>query len=329
MTSQKICLRSDILGTQVITRDTGKRLGVVSQIWVDVDRREVVALSLRENLLAGLISDIPRYMMLSSIRQIGDVILVEDESAVSSNIEVNTYNSLIRNEVITETGELLGKVHSYMFDIDDGRVSSLIISSLGIPQIPDKLISTYELPIEEIVSSGPDRLIVFEGSEERLNQLTVGVLESLGIGKPPWESDEEDDYRPTVIRTENQLGTGVPVRSTASQSLRAAPPVQETWDEDDWEQERRAELKPVRLQQRAESVRYEEDNWSSSAEQDDYEYAEEYEEEAYAEPEPRSKQAYMEYEEEDVWADEEPPYQPKKLNIPEKTRIPEYEEEEG
>ena len=42
--------RADFLGTYVITRDTGRKLGVVSQLWVDVDRQEVVALSLRQNL---------------------------------------------------------------------------------------------------------------------------------------------------------------------------------------------------------------------------------------------------------------------------------------
>ena len=34
------------MGTQVITTDTGKRLGVVGEVVVDIDRREVVALGL-------------------------------------------------------------------------------------------------------------------------------------------------------------------------------------------------------------------------------------------------------------------------------------------
>ncbi len=47
MAFEEIRQRSDLLGTQVITRDTGKKLGVVSQLWVDIDQQEVVALSLR------------------------------------------------------------------------------------------------------------------------------------------------------------------------------------------------------------------------------------------------------------------------------------------
>lgn len=71
MTSEQIIRRSDILNTKVITDDNAKQLGLVSQLWVDIDRQEVVALSLRDNLIA--FSGVPRYMYLSSIRKIGDV----------------------------------------------------------------------------------------------------------------------------------------------------------------------------------------------------------------------------------------------------------------
>lgn len=320
MTPQKICLRSDLLGTQVITRDTGKRLGMVSQLWVDIDQREVVALSLRDNILSNLVSDVPRYMMLDMICQIGDVILVDDESALE-DVDITGLSNLIRAEVITESGELLGRVHSFTFDIDDGKVTSLIISSLGLPQIPDKLISTYELPVTEIVSTGPDRIIVFEGAEDRVSQLTVGVLESLGIGKPPWEQDEDEGYRPTVVRTENQLGTGMAVRTS--------PPLQNTtsreaaWSENDWEeQEARQPLPPVKLQ-KAKPAGDDDSNWSD-AEDDRYE---DYEEQvAYIEPTAAPKKAYLD-EPEDLWAEESDPYKPQKLNIPERTKIVEYEEE--
>jgi len=50
------------------------------QLWVDIDRREVVALGLRDNLIA--FAGVPRYMFLNSIIQIGDVILVENEDVV-------------------------------------------------------------------------------------------------------------------------------------------------------------------------------------------------------------------------------------------------------
>jgi sporulation protein YlmC with PRC-barrel domain len=314
MASEEIRQRSDLLGTLVVTRDTGKKLGVVSQLWVDIDQREVVALSLRPNLLYGT----PQPMLLSSIRQIGDVILVDDENVIE-DIDVESYSNLISCEVITETGELLGKVRGYKFDVDSGQLTSLIIASLGVPLIPDQVVSTYELPIEEIVSSGPDRLIVFEGAEERLVQLSVGVLERLGIGRAPWERDDYDEgYVPTV-RPDNQLPTGI--RTPISTPVKQKEPVQQTWDDDNWNE---PEPRQIRQQRRAEPLYYddEEDNWSEASETSKYE--EKYD--RYAEA--QSYQDEYEDEYEDAWADQEQKtYQPPKVNIPEKQKAPEYEEE--
>ncbi len=324
MTSQEFRQRSDLLGTLVVTRDTGKKLGVVSQLWVDIDRQEVVALSLKPNLLYGT----PQPMLLSSIRQIGDVILVDDENVIE-DIDVETYSNLVNCEVITETGELLGRVRGFKFDVDSGRLESLTIASLGLPLIPDQVVSTYELPVDEIVSSGPDRLIVFEGAEERLNQMTVGVLERLGIGKAPWERDD-DSYEVTAVRPENQLGTGQ--RTPIATPVRKAQPViEQTWDEDNWGE---PEPRQLRQQRRAEPL-YEEsetDNWET-VDRDRYQpgrysednYEEDYEDDYEAEP----KVAKYEDLEEDAWADTErkQPYTPPRLNIPEKTKAPEYEEE--
>ena len=334
MTSEQICQRSDILGTQVITRDRGKRLGVVSQLWVDIDRREVVAIGLRDNMFA--VAGMPRFMFLSNVSEIGDVLLVEDESAIEDDVDVEIYSILINSEVITETGELLGRVRGFRFDPEDGKLVSIIIASLGIPQIPDQVLSTYELGIEEIVSSGPNRLIVFEGSEERLRQLSVGLLERVGLGQAPWEREEDEGYYPKPVATEYQLGPGVRIPAPEMRSKVAAPALEEVpWDDDSqWNRP------PVRQQMRAVAQPqsaiddyddYEEDNWGG---EDDYE-EEEYEQKQYLRPEvSRPKQPVVEYEyeddvEADAWADDEAPkpYNAPRVNIPEKTKTPEYEEE--
>jgi sporulation protein YlmC with PRC-barrel domain len=44
MITENSRLRSEFLNTQVITRNTGKKLGVVKDILVDIDQRVVVAL---------------------------------------------------------------------------------------------------------------------------------------------------------------------------------------------------------------------------------------------------------------------------------------------
>jgi hypothetical protein len=159
---------------------------------------------------------------------------------------------------------------------------------------------------------------VFEGAEERLTQLTVGVLERLGIGRPAWEKEQEEMYYPPTTRPENQLGTGIPIRTP----LQVRQPVmEERWNEDDWEESRPA---PPPLRRQAETIRYEEDdleedNWGGSKREAPPRY------EA-----PRREPVYDDSNyQADVWDDDAEPYNPPRVNIPEKKKekITEYYEE--
>lgn len=330
MTSEQIIRRSDILNTQVITRDNGRRLGIVNQLWIDIDRREVVALGLRDSLIS--VSGIPRYLYLSSIDQIGDVILVENEDVIE-DVDTQLYSNLVNWEVITEAGEVLGRVRGFKFDGIGGTISSIVIASLGLPQIPDQILSTAELSMDEVVSVGPNRLIVFEGAEERVTQLNVGLLERLGIGKAPWEREDElYNATPRTVAPENQLPSGVPLEAPQPRIRRPEPVAEEVWTEDDaYEEPQRRRVMEARPYE--ESVRYEEepsDNWSEATGKDSYQAPPE-----KYEPQPFPTKAYtQDYEtydddlEKDAWEDDEAP---KPIVIPKKVKEkqPEYEEEGG
>jgi sporulation protein YlmC with PRC-barrel domain len=322
MTSEQTIRRSDILNTQVVTNDA-RRLGIISQVWVDVDQREVVAFSLRDSLIS--VSGVPRYMYLDSVRKMADVILVDNEDAIE-DIDVEAYSNLVNWEVITETGEALGRVRGFKFDTKNGKLLTIVIASIGLPQLPEQVLSTYELSIDEIVSTGPNRLIVFEGAEERLTQLSVGVLERLGIGRAPWDRSGDDEYyaQPRAIDASKQLPSGIPLEPPMAK-VRTPQRVEEpAWDEDDYEpapaprrqvMEARASYEP--------SPRYddddEDDNWSEATGKDKYEKT------AKLEP-PRPVSQYDDEDlERDAWDDDEAPTP---LNIPEKVKQkqPEYEE---
>lgn len=315
-------LRNEFLNTQVITRSSGKRLGVVKEVLVDVDRREVVAFGLRDNALA--LSGIPKYMYLNSICQTGDVVLVENEDVIE-DVDIDIYSPLINSEVVTETGEPLGKVRDFQFNLADGQLKSLTIAFIGFPQIPEQLISTYELSVDEIVSSGPNRIIVFEGAEERLTQLTVGILERLGIGRPPWEKDDDEMYYAPTTAPENQLPTGAPVRPIAKPEQSRPAVVEQNWNDDEWE-----ETRPVTpsASKKARSMplyeeELEEDNWGENT--IERESASRYGPNNYDTPK-RSTYSNDDMEE-DMWDDDvEDDYRPQKVNIPQKQKMPEYEE---
>ncbi|MCX5958037.1 MAG: PRC-barrel domain-containing protein [Cyanobacteria bacterium] len=200
------------MGTQVITRDTGRRLGVVGEVMVDIDRREVVALGLRDNPLTRFLPGLPRWMPLERIRQVGDVILVDSADSLAEGFDPDRFSKVINCQVITESGAQLGRVLGFSFDVETGELTTLVIGALGVPLLGEGVLSTWEMPVGEIVSSGTDRIIVYEGAEEKLKQLGTGLLEKLGIGGSSWEQEERERYRGAAVPAENQLPAGQPTQ---------------------------------------------------------------------------------------------------------------------
>jgi sporulation protein YlmC with PRC-barrel domain len=219
--SDRLWLRSELMGTQVITRDTGRRLGVVGEVVVDIDRREVVALGLRDNPLTRFLPGLPRWMPLDRIRQVGDVILVDSADSLVEDFNPERFSKVINCQVITEAGQQLGRVLGFSFDIETGELTTLVIGALGVPLLGEGVLSTWELPVIEIVSSGTDRIIVYEGAEDKLKQLGTGLLEKLGIGGSSWEQEERERFRSGLVPAENQLPAGQP--STAETQRRLQP----------------------------------------------------------------------------------------------------------
>ena len=232
--SERLWLRSELMGTQVITTDTGRRLGVVGEVVVDIDRREVVALGLRDNPLTRFLPGLPKWMPLESIKQVGDVILVDSLDSLSSGFAPERYGKVINCQVITESGQLLGRVLGFSFDIETGDLISLVMGAVGVPILGEGVLSTWEIPVEEIVSSGTDRIIVYEGAEEKLNQLSSGLLEKLGVGGSSWEERDANRYSGNLVPVENQLLAG---SEAEEQNNLVEEFEEEVFDEDDYDEE--------------------------------------------------------------------------------------------
>ncbi len=206
--SDRLWLRSELMGTQVITRDTGRRLGVVGEVVVDIDGREVIALGLRDNPLTRFLPGLPKWMLLDRIRQVGDVILVDSIDSLSEDFAPERYSKVINCQVITESGQLLGRVLGFAFDIETGELMTLVMGAVGVPLLGEGVLSTWEIPVNEIVSSGVDRIIVYEGAEDKLKQLNSGLLEKIGVGGSSWEEKERERYRLNLVPVQNQLSSG-------------------------------------------------------------------------------------------------------------------------
>ncbi len=247
---ERLWLRSELMGTQVITTDTGRRLGVVGEVVVDIDRREVVALGLRDNPLTRFLPGLPKWMPLESIKQVGDVILVDSLDSLSEDFSPERYGKVINCQVITESGQLLGRVLGFSFDIETGDLISLVMGAVGVPLLGEGVLSTWEIPVEEIVSSGTDRIIVYEGAEEKLKQLSSGLLEKLGVGGSAWDEREANGYSANLVPVENQLLSGV----ETEQQNNLVQEYEEVDEQDDYEENYENELEYVELKGSSEEI---------------------------------------------------------------------------
>ena len=122
-----------------------------------------------------------------------------------------------------------------------GDLISLVSGAVGVPLLGEGVLSTWEIPVEEIVSSGTDRIIVYEGAEEKLNQLSSGLLEKLGVGGSSWEERESNRYSSNLVPVENQLLSGS--ESEEQNSL------VEEFEQEDEEEDYQDELEYVEVEQ--------------------------------------------------------------------------------
>ena len=137
------------------------------------------------------------HVLMSSLRQVGDVVLVHDENAVERRWSSYGLSTIVGCDVVTESeARTSGRVRDFEFDPEDGLVQRLIVDALGLPVVPEEVVSTYAIDVSEILSSGADRIIVAEGAEARVEQLSSSLLQRLQLAAPPWEDDLADygDY---------------------------------------------------------------------------------------------------------------------------------------
>ncbi|GFP87406.1 hypothetical protein PHJA_000884300 [Phtheirospermum japonicum] len=182
---------SNVMAKQVISIRSALSLGFVSQLWVDTSSWVVMVVEVKPNLLSG---DFERFL-LKQIKQVGDVILVEDENVIEDDIKFVGLQTLVGYTVVTPSRQSIGKVRGYNFNINSGTVESLELDSFGISIIPSSLVSTYALFVEDVLEVSSDTIVVHEAAMSRVHRLTKGFWDgqSAGISNDD-QFEEQLDY---------------------------------------------------------------------------------------------------------------------------------------
>ncbi|CAA7406176.1 unnamed protein product [Spirodela intermedia] len=202
---RQVLRRSSLLAKQVISVHSARSLGFISQLWVDTISWTVVIVEVRPNLLSG---EIER-LLLEDLEQVGDVVLVQDESVMENELKMIGLDTLVGYNVVTPARRKIGKVRGYSFNVNSGAVESLELDSLGISVIPSTLVSTYSLMVEDVIEVASDCVVVEEDAESRLQRLTKGLWgDRSGEASPAaWDHVEEfSEMRRRARRPERRRG---------------------------------------------------------------------------------------------------------------------------
>ncbi|XP_011018993.1 PREDICTED: uncharacterized protein LOC105121850 isoform X1 [Populus euphratica] len=216
---KQVIRRSSILAKQVISIRSALSLGFVSQIWVDTKSWVVLVVEVRPNLLSGESES----FLLEDVSQVGDVVLVEDENVMDTELKMIGLETLVGYRVVTPAQRDIGKVRGYSFNINSGAVELLELDSFGISIIPSSLVSTYALPVEDVLEILSDTVVVHESAASHIQRLTKGFWDAQNVGTKLDEGEEYSDYESSVGRSTR--------RSSRSQKFRSK--IRES--EDDWE----------------------------------------------------------------------------------------------
>jgi uncharacterized protein YrrD len=147
-------------GRPVVSIETGQRLGSIDQIVFEPDGRKVAAFTVHSDTIGGIISPeqpTASWLLAEDIHAIGpDAVTVANPESLRETIERQDYllaGDLVREKVVTVSGELIGNVAAIHFDPQSLAVTDVEISRGFFKSNP-------QIGFDHIVTVGRDVIVV-------------------------------------------------------------------------------------------------------------------------------------------------------------------------
>ena len=149
-------------------------------------------------------------MPLERIRQVGDVILVDSADSLSESFAPERYSQVINCQVITESGEVLGRVLGFSFDIETGAGTMnpmTTLRALGPEEWNVAYVEPSRRPADGRYGENPNRLqhyyqyqAILKPSPANSQELYLDSLRELGIA-PDYHDIRfvEDDWESPTL----------------------------------------------------------------------------------------------------------------------------------
>jgi uncharacterized protein YrrD len=193
-----------IIGTDVLTKEDGRKVHTVKDLIIDPDRRAIAALLVDEG---GFLSS-SKVVPVDAIETYGrDAVVIRDAATVLSasdypkvNAVVGRNESLIGKRVFTETGQQYGTISDIYFEEETGAIIGYEVTGGVFDNVTRA--NSY-LPAEQVVRTGADVAYVDDTAVTEI-QAGTGVAPEGGtpanplLGRRPTRDIEDDEGRTIV-----------------------------------------------------------------------------------------------------------------------------------
>lgn len=166
-------MAKSITGLPIRSLQDGTKLGEISELVIDPLNGKLLALLVNQKFLGG-----PKIISLKEIRQAGTSMIIVDSSySIAEPDEIIRVKEvldqkirIIENNVVTESGQKLGKVKDYSVDLKGERLAKIYVGATLLKELfKEELI----IPYENIISITKEKIIV---SDTYIKNLELGKV---------------------------------------------------------------------------------------------------------------------------------------------------------
>ncbi|MBW4471841.1 MAG: PRC-barrel domain-containing protein [Stenomitos rutilans HA7619-LM2] len=165
--------QSDLLNQLVLDRATMEELGRVEVMWMYPSAHRVLGFVCK----GGAFGAKKTAFKLAQISTLGsNGLLTQNQPEETDATKVRQLETLLHCEVWSDTGNKIGKITDYLFNLKTGAISHYLLASSGWAGIAGDL---YQLPPTKILSIGRKRVLVTDAAGQTLEVYHSGIKQAL------------------------------------------------------------------------------------------------------------------------------------------------------
>ncbi|MGA7932923.1 MAG: PRC-barrel domain-containing protein [Kovacikia sp.] len=172
-TQSEVIKQSDLLNQLVLNRDTMEELGRIEILWMYIPSNRVLGFVSKSGFL-GAKKLAFKLAQVSALGANGVLITAKPEETNAE--KVSKLETLIHCEVWSDSGEKVGKIINYIFNLKTGEISKYLFVSSGLGGVTGEI---YELAPTQILSLGRRRVLVPDYAIHSFSIYREGIKQKL------------------------------------------------------------------------------------------------------------------------------------------------------